>query len=168
MFEELEQKTQGWELAKVEGSAIYLAKSLHGVPQVLMHNLEHNRVLHQQIIVLTMVTKDEPYVDEADRIKLRVFGDGRNFFRVKLYFGFMDQPDLRRSLHLCKNEGVIINEKQTSFLVGSEKISFRRKSPFPAWRQALFSFLVHNAANAIDYYKLPVDQVIEIGVRIEL
>lgn len=168
LFEDLEQRIKTPKLAKVDGTAIYLAKNLHGVPQVLMHNLDHNRVLHQQIIVLTMVTKDEPYVDEANRIKVRVFGDERNFFRVKLYFGFMDQPDLRRALHLCHNEGLVIDEKQTSFFVGSERVSFRRKSPMPKWRRGLFSFLVHNAANAIDYFRLPVDQVIEVGVRIEL
>ncbi|MBD9357036.1 potassium transporter Kup [Methylomonas albis] len=168
LFEELEQKIQAGQLAKVKGTAIYLAKTLHGVPQVLMHNLEHNRVLHEQIIVLTMVTKEEPYVDEANRLKVRVFGDERNFFRVKLYFGFMDQPDLRRALHLCRNEGLVIDEKLASFFVGSEKVSFRRKSPMPKWRRALFRFLLHNASSAIEYFRLPVDQVIEVGIRIEL
>jgi len=168
MFEDLEHKIQSGSLATVSGTAIYLAKSLHGVPQVLLHNLEHNHVLHQQMIVLTIVTKDEPHVGEAHRLKVRVFDEERGFFRVKMYFGFMDQQDVRRALQLLSNEGLVIDPKDVSFFVGSERISFRRKNPMPKWRRTLFSFLFHNAASAIEYFRIPVDQVVEVGIRIEL
>jgi KUP system potassium uptake protein len=168
MFEELERKIQGGKLALVEGTAIYLAKNLHGVPQVLLHNLEHNRVLHKQMIVLTIVTKDEPYVDEDHRIKVRVFGEQRNFFRIKMYFGFHQEQDVRRALQLCHYEGLQIDQKTASFFIGSENVSFRRRSPMPKWRRALFRFLLHNASSAIEYFKIPVERVIEVGIRIEL
>jgi KUP system potassium uptake protein len=89
-----------------------LAKSLHGVPQVLLHNLEHNHVLHQRMIVLTIVTKDEPHFREARRLKVRVSDEARDFFRVKMYFGFMDQQDVRRALQLLSNEGQVIAERR--------------------------------------------------------
>jgi len=134
----------------------------------LLNNLEHNHVLHQQMIVMTVVTKDVPYVDEDQRVKVRVFGDRGHFFRVKLYFGFQEEADMRRALRLCSREGLDIDLKHVSFFVGTEKISFRRRTPLANWRRALFRFLSHNATSAIDYFKIPVDRVVEIGVRIEL
>ena len=94
LFEDLEDKILSHQAVIAKGSAVYLAKSLHGVPQVFLHNFEHNHVLHEQIIVLTIVTKDEPYVDVGHRIKIRTFGEKHNFFRVKLYYGFQQSPDV--------------------------------------------------------------------------
>jgi len=168
MFEELEQKIHGHTLAKVKGTAIYLAKNIHGVPQVLLHNLEHNHAVHEQMIVLTIVTKDEPYVDEAHRVKIRAFGEERNFFRIKMYFGFQQGQDVRRALQLCSHEGLTIDETSASFFIGNERVSFRRRSPMPKWRRELFRFLLHNASSAIEYFKIPVERVIEVGIRIEL
>jgi KUP system potassium uptake protein len=168
LFEDLEDKIISRQAAVVEGSAIYLAKSLHGVPQVFLHNFEHNHVLHKQIMVLTIVTKDEPYVDLAHRIKIRAFGNDNNFYRVKLYYGFKQNPDVRHALELCAQEGLNIDFNQTSFFIGSERVSFRRKSPMPKWRRPLFRFLFHNASSAIEFFKIPVERVIELGIRIEL
>ncbi len=168
LFEELEERIKDHPLATVEGTAIYLARSVHGVPQVLLHNLEHNHVLHEKIVVLTIVTKEEPYVDEAHRLKIRAFGDNGNFFRVKMYFGFQEQQDVRRALQLCCHEGLDIDQKNVSFFIGSERLAFRRKSPMPKWRRSLFRFLTHNSSSAIEYFKIPVDRVIELGIRIEL
>jgi KUP system potassium uptake protein len=168
LFEELSEEMKEHPVATVQGSAIYLARSLHGVPQVFLHNLEHNHVLHEQIIVLTIVTKEEPYVDEAHRVKIREFGQERTFYRVKLYFGFKQTPDVRRALELCAQQGLPIVPKDVSFFVGSERLSFRNKSPMPKWRRHLFRFLFHNASSPIEFFKIPVDQVIELGIRIEL
>jgi KUP system potassium uptake protein len=168
LFEDLEEKIISRQAAVVKGSAIYLAKSLHGVPQVFLHNFEHNHVLHEQIMVLTIVTKDEPYVDVAHRIKIRAFGNDNNFYRVKLYYGFKQNPDVRHALELCAQEGLNIDFNQTSFFIGSERVSFRRKSPMPKWRRPLFRFLFHNASSAIEFFKIPVERVIELGIRIEL
>jgi KUP system potassium uptake protein len=168
MFEELEQQMQTHPLESVPGTAIYLAKNLHGVPQVLLHNLNHNHALHAQMIVLTIVTKDIPYVEEEQRIKIRVFGESGKFFRVKMYFGFQEEPDMRRALHLCSRENLIIDPKTASFFIASEKLFFRRHCPMPKWQRALFRFLYHNASSAIDYFKIPVDRVVELGIRIEL
>ncbi len=168
MFEELEEKLQSKRLQRVPGTAVYLAKNLRGVPQVLLHNLEHNHVIHEQMIVLSIVTKEVPYVDEEQRVKIRVFGEHGQFYRVKMYFGFQEEQDVRRALQLCRNEGLIIDQKTVSFFVGSERLSFRRRTPLANWRRALFKFLLHNSSSAIEYFKVPVDRVVELGIRIEL
>ncbi len=168
LFEDLEEQLQEHELCTVRGTAIYLTRHVHGVPQVLLYNLRHNHVLHEQIIVLTVVTTDEPYVEEARRVKIRTFGHQRKFYRVKLYYGFQQTQDVRRALKLAVEEGLGINTKFVSFFIGSEKVSFKRKSAMPNWRRALFRFLIHNSSSAIEFFKIPVDQVVEIGIRIEL
>lgn len=168
LFEELEEKLQDHELATVKGTAIYLTRTLHGVPPVLLHNLKHNHVLHEYIVVLTIVTLDEPYVEEARRVKIRSFGRDRNFYRVKLYYGFQQSQDVRRALSLSIEQGLQIDAKNVSFFVGSENITFKRNSKLPKWRQSLFLYLVHNASTAIEFFRIPVDQVMEIGVRVEL
>lgn len=168
LFEDLEEKIRNHQAVIVKGSAIYLAKNLHGVPQVFLHNFEHNHVLHEQIMVLTIVTKDEPYVDVAHRIKIRTFGKDNNFYRVKLYYGFQQSPDVRQALEQCAREGLNIDFNHTSFFIGSERLSFRKKSLMPQWRRPLFRFLFHNASSAIGFFKIPVERVIELGIRIEL
>jgi len=168
LFEDLDERLKDRPLVTVPGTAIYMARSVHGVPQVLLHNLEHNHVMHEKLIVLTIVTREEPYVDEAHRVKIRMFGDSGGFYRVKLYFGFQEEQDVRRALQLCCHEGLDIDQKTVSFFIGSEKLSFRRKSPMPKWRRSLFSFLTHNSSSAIEYFKIPVERVIELGIRIEL
>ncbi len=165
LFEELEDKVK---LIRVPGTAIYLTRSLHGVPQVLLQNLSHNHVLHERIIVLSIVTTNEPYVDENHRLKIRTFGDNQGFYRVKLYYGFKESADVRRALELCVQEGLNIDPKDTTFFIGSESISFRNRNALSKWRRALFSYLFHNSSSAIEFFKIPVDQIMEIGIRIEL
>ena len=168
LFEELEEQLKEHELVTVKGTAIYLTRHVHGVPQVLLYNLRHNHVLHEQIVVLTIVTTDEPYVEEARRLKIRSFGHTRKFYRVKLYYGFQQTQDVRRALTLAIEEGLGIDPKNVSFFVGSEKVSFKRKSKMPKWQRPLFKFLIHNSSSAIEFFKVPVEQVVEIGIRIEL
>jgi KUP system potassium uptake protein len=169
LFEELEEKINTNELVTVKGTAIYLARSLHGIPQVLLHNLEHNHVVHERIIVLTIVTTDEPYIDdEEQQIKIRRFGSQKQFYRVKLYFGFKESQDVRYALTLANKKGLDIDLNNVSFFVGNEYITFKRRSKMPVWRRGIFLFLFNNASSAIGFFKIPVEKVIELGVRIEL
>jgi KUP system potassium uptake protein len=168
LFEDLEEKIVSHQPVITKGTAIYLAKTVHGVPQVFLHNFEHNHVLHEQIIVLTIVTKDEPYIDYEHRVKIRRFGTNHNFYRVKFYYGFQQSPDVRQDLELCVKEGIKLDFNKTSFFIGSEQVTFKERNPLPRWRKALFLFLFHNAASAIDFFKIPVERVIELGIRISL
>lgn len=173
LFEDLEAELINNPPVIVPGTAIYTTRSLHGVPQVFMHNLKHNHVLHENLIVLTIVTKNEPIVDEVHRVKIRSFVTERNFFRVKLYFGFQQHQDVRRALELCAQKlseqyGVTIDLKTVSFFVGREFIRFKHQSSMPKWRRPVAQFLFQNSASAIEFFKIPVEQVIEIGIRVEL
>lgn len=85
-----------------------------------------------------------------------------------MYFGFQEEQDVRRALQLCSHEGLVIDQNAASFFIGNERISFRRRSPMPKWRRALFRFLLHNASSAIEYFKIPVERVVEVGIRLEL
>jgi KUP system potassium uptake protein len=167
LFEELEKEITG-KLVTVGGTAIYLTRTLHGVPQVLLHNLEHNHALHEQIIVLTIATTDEPFVEEARRVKIRKFDPNREFYRVKLYYGFKQNADVRRAMNLLNREGVVFDPKTVSFFIGHEHVSFRTRSSMPKWRRGLFRFLFHNASSPIDFFKIPANRVVELGIRIEL
>ncbi len=173
LFEDFEKLIKDNPPVTVPGTAVYLTRSLHGVPQVFLHNLEHNHALHKQVIVLTITTKDEPYVDEAHRVKIRAYGEGGRFYRVKFYFGFQQPQDVRRALELCaqglkEQYGLNVDMKKVSFFVGREFITFRRSSPMPAWRRPLSRFLFQNSSSAIEFFKIPVDRVIELGIRVEL
>jgi KUP system potassium uptake protein len=173
LFEELESELKENPPVTVKGTAIYLTRSLHGVPQVFLHNLEHNHVLHEKIIVLTIVTKDEPYVDEAHRVKVRSYGENGQYYRVKFYFGFQQQQDVRRALELCAHElqeqyGLHVDLKKASFFVGREIVTFKSRSEMPVWRRAIARFLFQNSSSAIKFFSIPVERVIEIGVRVEL
>jgi KUP system potassium uptake protein len=102
-------------------------------------------------------------------VKIRSFGEkDSGFYRVKLYYGFKQNADVRRALELCTQEGLDFNPKNASFFIGSEQLSFKNKSPMPKWRRALFRFLFHNSSSAIEFFKIPVDRVVELGIRIEL
>lgn len=168
LFEELDEKVSHHKVATVKGTAIYLAKNLHGVPQVFSQNFEHNHVLHEQIIVLTIVTKEEPYVDTEHRMKIRKFGENREFYRVKFYYGFQQDPDVRKDLELCRQAGIHLDFEQTSFFIGSEQITFKKQNPLPEWRRILFLFLFRNASSPIDFLKIPAERVVELGTRINL
>lgn len=168
LFEDLEEKVLHHPAVVTQGTAVYLAKTLHGVPQVFLHNFEHNHVLHEQIIVLTIVTKDEPYIDYEHRIKIRNFGKNHNFHRIKFYYGFQQDPDVRQDLALCAKAGIDLDFNNTSFFIGSEQLTFKKRTPLPEWRKSLFLFLFNNAASAIDFFRIPVERVIELGIRIDL
>lgn len=168
LFEELEERIAEHEAVITQGTAIYLTKTLHGVPQVFLHNFEHNHVLHEQIIVLTIATKDEPYIDYEHRIKVRTFGKNHNFHRIKFYYGFQQTPDVRQDLKLCEKKGIVLDFEKTSFFIGSEQISFKEKNPLPVWRRNLFLFLFNNASSAIEFFQIPVERVIELGIRVAL
>jgi KUP system potassium uptake protein len=167
-FEDLEADIMRRPPSTSAGTAIYMARGLHGVPQVFQHNFKHNHVLHEQVIVLTVVTKDEPYVDEKQRVKIRTYGTNRQFYRVKLYFGFKQTQDVRYALELCEQHGLHVNQRKLSFFIGREDITFKRNSPMPNWRRPLFRFLFHNASSAIGFFRIPVEWVMELGVRYEL
>jgi KUP system potassium uptake protein len=107
-------------------------------------------------------------VPEEQRMKIRKFGVNREFYRVKFYYGFQQDPDVRKDLELCSQGGIHLDFAQTSFFIGSEKITFKKQNPLPEWRRILFLFLFRNASSPIGFLKIPAERVIELGTRINL
>lgn len=150
---------------KVPGTAIYMAGAAGVTPTALLHNLKHNKVLHQRIVFLTVESQLNPYVREENRVDVVSISEG--MWRVVGHYGFMEQPDVPRLLEQCASKGLSFNPMQTSFFLGRETIVATNKH-LAYWRAKLFSVLSRNAQSAVAYYKIPPSRVVEFGIQIEL
>jgi KUP system potassium uptake protein len=150
----------------VEGTAVFLMGIGEGSPSALLHNLKHNQVLHERNVLLTVIIEDKPYVTKGNRVLIEDLG--RNFYRLKIFYGFMEMPDLPAALELCSSMGLPFDMMRTSFFISRAMIV---SSPHPGmvkWRERLFLILSKNAMNAADFFKIPTNRVIEMGTRIEI
>ena len=154
------------ETRRVEGSAVFLVGANEGAPSALMHNLKHNKVLHERNILLTIIVEDKPYVTNGNRLLIKPMEHG--FYRVKLFYGFMETPDIPAALELCGAEGLPFDIMDTSFFTSRAMITIGTKSGMARWRGRLFLALSKNAMNAADFFKIPANRVIEMGTRIEI
>jgi KUP system potassium uptake protein len=153
--------------ARVPGIAVYMQGTPTGTPPALLHNLKHNKVLHERVIFLTVVTRDVPHVPEEERLELAEIGHG--VFRLQVFYGFMEDPDVPAALRQCRSHGLVFPPMETSYFLGRETlIPSRRRRGMAFWREALFSFLSRNAQRATAYYRIPPNRVIELGAQIEL
>jgi KUP system potassium uptake protein len=153
-------------LARVSGTAIYMSRTADGVPPSLLHNVKHNKVLHERIVFLTVETEDQPRVpvDEC----LDVEGLGQGVFRVRARYGFMEDADVPELLRRVKAPGLEFPPGDTSFFLGKETIFATRKPGMALWREHLFAFMSRNARSATLFFKLPPDRVVELGAQIEI
>jgi KUP system potassium uptake protein len=135
---------------------------------VLLHHFKHNQVLHEQIVLLSIVTDAVPEVAAEESIRMKSFGQG--FWAVTAHYGFMESPDVMEILQRCRPLGLRVAEARTSFYLGRE-ILVGGKRPtrvLSQWRKRLFAFLSRNARPATDFFAIPPDRVVEIGAQIEL
>jgi len=153
-------------VARVSGTAVFLTSVGEGAPSSLLHNLKHNQVLHERNILLTVIVEDKPYVTKGNR--LLVDDMGKNFFRISVFYGFMEQPDLPAALELCADWGVPFDMMTTSFFISRAMIVTSPNPGMMKWRERLFLVLSKNAMNAADFFKIPTNRVIEMGTRIEI
>ena len=151
---------------RIEGTAVFLVGENEGAPSALMHNLKHNKVLHERNIMLTVIVEDRPYVTNENRLLIKELGNG--FYRVKLFYGFMGTPDIPAALELCGQNGLPFDMMSTSFFTSRALIVIGGKSGMARWRGLLFLALSKNAMNAADFFKIPANRVIEMGTRIEI
>lgn len=152
---------------RVGGTGIFMASADQGVPPILVHLAERSRLLHKQILLLTVVTRDQPIVEPRDRIDVAELGHG--FWRVHVYYGFMQQPDVPRALNLAARRHVLqIDDEQVTWYLARERILARPGGQFPVVLERLFSFLMRNAVNADRYFQIPPEKVIEVGAQIDL
>jgi KUP system potassium uptake protein len=151
---------------RVKGTAVFLTSTRRGTPNVLLHHFKHNKVLHQQVVVLCVVTDDIPEVSDARRLRLKDFGQG--FWAVTAHYGFMQTPDVPAVLRTCRTVGLRIDEADTSYYLGRETLLPTRDRSMALWRKRLFRFLSRNARSATDFFNIPPNRVVEIGTQIEL
>jgi KUP system potassium uptake protein len=151
---------------RVTGTAVFMTSNLYGTPPTLMHNLEHNKVLHERVLLLTVVTADVPYVNAAARVRVETLG--MNFYRVALTFGFMEEPDVPRALTSASEAGLDIDIAETTFFVSIETLLSTARPGLARWRERLFVLMSRNALRATSFFKIPSERVVELGIQLEL
>jgi len=152
---------------RVPGTAVFLRGEQEGAPRAFMHNLLHNKVLHERVIFLTVHVAEVPWVPVEQRVKAHPLG--HEFYQVDVYWGFMNEPDVPRALEVCKSQGLAFKPMETSYFLSRQRlvpgVGHGRMSN---WRERIFAAMVRNAADPADYFKLPTNRVAELGAQIEI
>ena len=149
-----------------QGTAVYLTAFSGNAPNCLLHNLKHNEVLHEQVVLLTVEVPDEPYVPPNARAQVAHLGKGVH--HVVLRYGFMEQPDVPRDLLPLAERGVPVDPMRTSYFVGRNSFVAASRPLLPRWQEKLFLVLARFASSAGDFFRLPANRVVELGSRIEI
>jgi KUP system potassium uptake protein len=152
--------------ARVTGTAVFMNSNPTGVPHAMLHNLMHNKVLHERVIVVSVQMFDVPYVPEIDRVEVRKLkGD---FYTVVVQYGFKDDPDIPAALVLCGEQGLQFEMMETSFFLGRETLIPKLNSDMALWREKLFIAMFRNAGSATSFFKIPSNRVVELGTQVVL
>src|SRR6266571_5181191 len=151
---------------RVPGTAVFMYGTTDGTPPALIHNLAHNKVLHEKIVFLTVVTHDVPHVPAAERVTVKRIGKG--FHSVIASYGFMDDPDIGDVLGACRVQSLDIRIEGTTFFLGRETLVTSERHGMAQWRENLFAFMSRNALRATAFFKIPANQVFEVGAQVEL
>ncbi|UVM19505.1 potassium transporter Kup [Pseudomonas wadenswilerensis] len=151
---------------RVQGTAVFLTARADAVPHALLHNLLHNQVLHERVVLLTVVSQDRPRVPVAQRFEVQAFGEG--FYRVNLNFGFIEEPDVPAALQLCHLKDLDFSPMATTYFLSRETVIPTKRIGMARWREALFAFLLKNANSNLKYFNLPLNRVIELGTQVEM
>jgi len=152
--------------ARVAGTAVFMNSNPTGVPHAMLHNLMHNKVLHERVIVVAVQMFDVPYVPEIDRVEVhKLKGD---FYSVIVQYGFKDDPDIPAALALCAEQGLLFEMMETSFFLGRETLIPRLGSEMALWREKLFIAMFRNAGSATSFFKIPSNRVVELGTQVVL
>ncbi len=151
---------------RVPGTAIFLRGETDGVPHALLHNLLHNKVLHERVIFLTVFMHEEPWVAPSERV--RVVDLGHQCYQVNVHYGFKDEPDIPAALAQCAEQGLDFEMMETSFFIARQTIISTPGAGMMPWREHLFVTMSRNARTAADYYQIPSNRVIELGTQVEI
>jgi KUP system potassium uptake protein len=153
-------------LTRVPGTAVFLTGDAAVVPMALLHNIKHNQVLHQKVVLLTVRTQDIPYVAEARRVEVERLGKG--FYRVAVGYGFMDEPDVPRALERCRAHALPVDLAATSYFVARETLIPSPRPELNPLEERLFMLLAATNLSATAYFGIPPDQVVELGLQLEI
>jgi KUP system potassium uptake protein len=152
--------------ARVSGTAIFMASTAAGVPSALLHNIKHNKVLHERVVILTVSIEDVPYMDEGERYAVKDFGNG--FYRLTLRFGFLEETDVPGALKGVSMCGEPFNMMKTSFFLSRQTLIPSDKPGMALWREKLFAWMLRNAASAMEFFRLPTNRVVELGSQLKI
>jgi len=152
--------------ARVPGTAVYMTTNLDSVPHPLLHSLKHYKSLHENVVLLNVTTLDVPYVPESQRVVVETVNP--QFRKVRVFFGFMDTPDLPRALEWCDEQGLCLDAMDTSYFLSRETLIPKLESDMAFWREKLFVSMFRNAGDAATYFGLPPNRVVELGSQVVL
>jgi len=162
----LEEMARNRKVPRVPGIALFMTASPEGTPIALLHNLKHNKVIHEHNVILTIVTDEVPQVDAAKRLEVEKLAMG--FHRIIAHYGFMEEPNVPELLAAAPCFGEPINLHRTTFFLSRETIVPARSKNMCRWRQWLFAALSRNAQSAASFYRIPANRVVELGMQVEL
>jgi KUP system potassium uptake protein len=151
---------------RIPGTAVFMSVSPEGIPGALMHHYKLNKVLHKTVVLLSVLVEEIPRVALKDRLKLEDLGEG--FYRLTARYGFMETPNVPVLMRQAKDYGLNTEPMATTYILGRETLLMTGKSGMRTWRKVLFSMMSRNAMNPTNFFKLPPNQVIEIGAQIEV
>ncbi len=151
---------------RVTGTGVFFRAEGDGVPHALLHNLLHNKILHERTVFLTVVNRDIPKVPDAERVKVELLG--HQCYQVNVYYGFKDERDIPQALALCKAAGLEFEMMETSFFITRQTVISTVGGGMALWRETLFSTMSRTARDAADYFRVPTNRVIELGTQVEI
>jgi KUP system potassium uptake protein len=151
---------------RVAGTSVFLNADPKGVPHALLHNLMHNKVLHERVVLVSAQFFDVPYVPAVDRVEVRELRD--NFWSVIIQYGFKDEPDIPLALSMCGEAGLEFNALDTSYFIGRETLIPRLNSEMAFWREKIFITMFRNGGSATAFFKIPSNRVVELGTQVVL
>lgn len=151
---------------RVFGTAVFLRGEADGVPHALLHNLSHNKILHERVVFITLYNREIPWVPFSERIKVSDLGN--NCFQIDVFYGFKNEPDIPNALELCAPYGLTFEPLETSYFISRQTIISSPGSGMAMWRESLFVTMSRNARDAADYYQIPSNRVIEVGAQVEI
>jgi KUP system potassium uptake protein len=151
---------------RVTGTAVFMASNPNGTPPALLHHFKHNKVLHNQVVLLSVLNERVPEIPAAERTSVEKLSGG--FFRVTARYGFMQTPNIPQVLATCKQLGLDVDLNDTSYYLGRETLLTSGDARMMKWRKALFAFISRNARPATSYFSLPPGRVVELGMQIDL
>ena len=149
---------------RVPGTALFMTPNPEGVPHAMLHNLKHNKVLHEKVVILTVKFLDFPHTNQEERVNVEALP--YEFYRVTVRYGFKDEPDLPRDLVLCSKYGLTIDAMDTSYFIGKESLIASNKTGMSIWRKKIFIGLFRTAETITNQFKLPPNRVIELGSQL--
>ena len=165
-LEQFVAATVAHEPIRVPGTAVFMTAQPRGTPPALVHNLRHNKVLHQRVIILSVQTTHTPHVPPDERLSVAPLGC--DLFNVVLRYGFMDEPNVPEALALAREQGLAIDFADVTYFLGRETVIVTKNPGMAMWREKLFVLMARNAIRATAFFKLPPDSVVELGVQVEI